>query len=140
MLADPRIAVTFSDHELLQTGGRTQYPDRVFSDNLARSGFAAPTVMMRRSALVPLWQSGLSVPAVLRQLSRSGWQVARHATPILLRSDTERPLCIVHAATEADAHRAAVEIRAAFTIGDEAPPKAPVVRRRVGPDKPLDQT
>ncbi|MBT5040509.1 MAG: thymidine phosphorylase [Rhodospirillaceae bacterium] len=56
------------------------------------------------------------------------------------RSDTERPLCIVHAATEADAHRAAVEIRAAFTIGDEAPPKAPVVRRRVGPDKPLDQT
>jgi len=91
MLADPRIAATFSDHELLQTGGRTQYPDRVFSDNLARSGFAAPTVMMRRSALVPLWQSGLSVPAVLRQLSRSGWQVARHATPILLRSDGERP-------------------------------------------------
>ena len=32
MLADPRIAATFSDHELLQTGGRTTYPDRVTHD------------------------------------------------------------------------------------------------------------
>ena len=91
MLADPRIAATFSDHELLQTGSCTQFPDRVSRDNLARSGFAAPTVMMRRSSLVPLWQSALTVPTLLRQLGRSGWQVARHATPILLRSDGERP-------------------------------------------------
>ena len=48
----------------------------------------------------------------------------------------EQPLCIVHAASETDANRAADEIRVAFTTGDEAPAKAPVVRRRVGPEQP----
>ena len=72
MLADPRIAATFSDHELLQTGGCTQYPDRVTHVNLARSGFAAPTTMVKRSALAPLWRAGLTIPALLRDISRSG--------------------------------------------------------------------
>ena len=58
MLADSRIAVTFSDHELLQSGGRTQYPDRVNSNGLARAGFVANTVMVKRSSLVPVWNRG----------------------------------------------------------------------------------
>src|SRR5690606_21834679 len=69
---------------------RTTYPDRVTHNNLARSGLAAPTTMVKLAALVPLWRSGMSVSALLRDLSRSGWQVARHATPILLRGDGEQ--------------------------------------------------
>jgi thymidine phosphorylase len=45
----------------------------------------------------------------------------------------EHPLCLIHAAGEADLERAAAAIAAAITIGDEAPPSAPVVRQRVGP-------
>ena len=48
----------------------------------------------------------------------------------------ERPLCIVHAASDTDAERALATIRAAMTIGDEAPPPAPTVRQRVGPPTP----
>lgn len=91
LLADPRIAATFSDHELLQTGGRTQYPDCVTRKNLARSGFEGQTVMLKRSALVPLWRSGMTVSGLLRELSCCGWQVARHGTPLLLRGASERP-------------------------------------------------
>jgi thymidine phosphorylase len=45
----------------------------------------------------------------------------------------EHPLCVIHAAGEADLERAAAAITAAITIGDEAPVPAPVVRQRVGP-------
>ncbi len=45
----------------------------------------------------------------------------------------EHPLCLIHAAGEAYLERAAAAIAAAITIGDEAPPSAPVVRQRVGP-------
>ena len=48
----------------------------------------------------------------------------------------ERPLCIIHAASDADAERAGSAIRAAVTIGDVAPPPAPNVRQRVGPPAP----
>jgi len=74
----------------MQTGGCTTYPDRVTHENLARSCLAAPTTMVKRSAMVPLWRAGLTIPALLRDLSRSGWQVARHATAILLRGDGEQ--------------------------------------------------
>jgi thymidine phosphorylase len=47
-----------------------------------------------------------------------------------------QPLCIVHAASEADAIRAGDSLRAAVTVGDEAPPPAPIVRQRVGPPPP----
>ena len=48
----------------------------------------------------------------------------------------ERPLCIIHAASDADAERAGSAIRAAVTISDVAPPPAPNVRQRVGPPAP----
>lgn len=47
-----------------------------------------------------------------------------------------QPLCVLHAANEVDAERAGETIRAAVTIGDEAPSPAPTVRRRVGPNPP----
>ncbi len=45
----------------------------------------------------------------------------------------DRPLCVIHAASVADAEHAGTTIRAAVTIGDEAPPPSPTVRQRVGP-------
>ncbi|MFP6777141.1 MAG: thymidine phosphorylase, partial [Alphaproteobacteria bacterium] len=45
----------------------------------------------------------------------------------------DRPFCVIHAASEADAERAGTTIRAAVTIGDQAAPPAPTVRQRVGP-------
>ena len=45
----------------------------------------------------------------------------------------DRPLCVIHAASVADAERASTTIRAAVTIGDQAPPPAPTVRQRIGP-------
>ncbi|MEE8173460.1 MAG: thymidine phosphorylase, partial [Alphaproteobacteria bacterium] len=47
----------------------------------------------------------------------------------------EQPLCVIHAASEADSLRAGEAIRTAVTIGDEAPPPAPAVRQRVGPSR-----
>jgi thymidine phosphorylase len=43
----------------------------------------------------------------------------------------EAPLCLVHAADEASAELAAVRVRAAFELGDEAAPSAPPVRERL---------
>ena len=48
----------------------------------------------------------------------------------------EHPLCAVHAANQADGERAFAAVRAAFTIGDEAPAATPAVRQRVGPPPP----
>ena len=45
----------------------------------------------------------------------------------------DRPFCVIHATSEADAERAGTTIRAAVTIGDQAAPPAPTVRQRVGP-------
>ena len=43
----------------------------------------------------------------------------------------DRPLCLVHARTAAQAEAAAAEFRAAVSIGDEPPPPAPVVLERI---------
>jgi thymidine phosphorylase len=42
-----------------------------------------------------------------------------------------RPLCLCHARTLGDAERAAAALRVAFTLGDAAPPDAPVVAERI---------
>jgi thymidine phosphorylase len=46
--------------------------------------------------------------------------------------DTERPLCLVHAAEEAAAAQAAARIRAAMTLADAPPPATSPVRERIG--------
>jgi thymidine phosphorylase len=43
----------------------------------------------------------------------------------------DRPLAVVHAASEAAAEQAAAELRAAITLGDEPPPPRPVVAARI---------
>jgi thymidine phosphorylase len=43
-----------------------------------------------------------------------------------------RPLCLVHAASEADAEAAAATLRAAVTIGDKPATIPPAVRQRIG--------
>ncbi|MDP7306810.1 MAG: thymidine phosphorylase [Roseibacillus sp.] len=44
---------------------------------------------------------------------------------------SERPLAVVHAASEEDAQQAAAEVCAAFTVGDGAPEAFPVIHQRV---------
>ena len=51
--------------------------------------------------------------------------------PIGAEVGPERPLCLVHARTPAQAQVAAAEIRAAITIADAPPPPAPVVLERI---------
>jgi hypothetical protein len=89
-LQDPLVGAAYSDHELLSTGGRTAYPARVTRDDLARSGLAAPTVMVRRSALAPLWERGLTTATVLRRMAGAGWQLAKHDAPLLFRGAADR--------------------------------------------------
>lgn len=85
------VGAVYSDHELLTTGGRTNYPDLVAADDLSRSGLDAPTVLVRRSALVEAWQSGDTLSKLLRNLARNGWQLCKHAVPALFRGGSERP-------------------------------------------------
>jgi hypothetical protein len=89
-LQDPLVGAAYSDHELLSTGGRTAYPATVTRDDLARSGFAAPAVMVRQSALAPLWERGLTTATVLRRMAAAGWQLAKHDAPLLVRGAAER--------------------------------------------------
>jgi hypothetical protein len=89
-LRNENVGAAYSDHELLSTGGRTAYPATVTRDDLARSGFAALTVMVRRSALVPLWEQDLTTATVLRRLATAGWQLVKHDTALLFRGATER--------------------------------------------------
>ena len=44
----------------------------------------------------------------------------------------DAPLAIVHARDQAAAARAEASLRAAYTVGDAAPPSAPVVCERIG--------
>lgn len=44
----------------------------------------------------------------------------------------DRPLCLVHAASEADADAVAADIRAAYTLADAAPAAGPIVIERIG--------
>jgi thymidine phosphorylase len=48
------------------------------------------------------------------------------------RVDKERPLGIVHAATEAQAEASAQALRQAYAVAESAPPEAPVVLARIG--------
>jgi thymidine phosphorylase len=51
--------------------------------------------------------------------------------PIGAEVGPDRPLCLVHARSAAQAEAAAMEVRAAVTVGDEPPALAPVVLERV---------
>ncbi len=51
--------------------------------------------------------------------------------PIGSEVGPDRPLCLVHARTAAQAEVAAAELRAAVTVADEAPAAAPVVLERL---------
>jgi thymidine phosphorylase len=51
--------------------------------------------------------------------------------PVGAEVGPERPLCLVHARTTAQAEAAAAEFRAAVTIADNPPPPAPVVLERI---------
>jgi thymidine phosphorylase len=51
--------------------------------------------------------------------------------PIGAEVGPERPLCLVHARTTAQAEAAAAEFRAAVTVADAPPPPAPVVLERI---------
>ncbi|MFV0443115.1 MAG: hypothetical protein ACK5Q5_06060 [Planctomycetaceae bacterium] len=84
------VGAVYSDHELLTTGGRTQYPEQVTSDDLARSGLEAPTALIRHSVLVEAWQAGDSNSGLLRRLARNGWQLRKHAVPVLFRGGNDR--------------------------------------------------
>ncbi len=51
--------------------------------------------------------------------------------PVGAQVGPDRPLAVVHAATEAAAEEAAAALRAAVTVGDEPPPPRPVVAGRI---------
>jgi thymidine phosphorylase len=46
--------------------------------------------------------------------------------------DQERPLAVVHAATETQAEAAAQALRQAYTISDQAPGETPLILERIG--------
>ncbi|MBT6441583.1 MAG: thymidine phosphorylase [Alphaproteobacteria bacterium] len=48
----------------------------------------------------------------------------------------ERPLCMVHARTEADADRVAAMLQAAFVLGETAPPETAIIAERIAPGAP----
>ena len=70
---------------LLTTEGRTQYPDQVTRDDLAKSGITAPTLLVRRSALVEAWQEDDSSDCFLKRLAQRGWPLRKHAATVLLK-------------------------------------------------------
>jgi thymidine phosphorylase len=52
--------------------------------------------------------------------------------PVGAEVGPDRPLAVVHAASEAAADEAVAALRAAVTVGDEPPPERPVVAGRIG--------
>ncbi len=54
-----------------------------------------------------------------------------HVAPIGAEVGPDRPLCLVHARTAAQAEAAAAEFRAAVTVGDGPPAAAPVILERL---------
>ncbi|RLM21708.1 thymidine phosphorylase [Brenneria alni] len=50
------------------------------------------------------------------------------------RVDSQRPLAVIHANTEAQWQQAANGVRAAITLGDKAAKKTPIIYRRMSPD------
>ncbi|WP_417850650.1 hypothetical protein [Thalassoglobus sp.] len=57
-LNKPEVGAVYSDHELIQTGERTDYPEQVTANDLARSGIQAPTLLVRSELLVAANYSG----------------------------------------------------------------------------------
>jgi thymidine phosphorylase len=51
--------------------------------------------------------------------------------PVGAEVGPDRPLAVVHAATEAAAEEAAAALRTAVTVGDEPPPPRPVIAGRI---------
>jgi len=51
--------------------------------------------------------------------------------PVGAEVGPDRPLCLVHARTAAQAEAAAAEVRAAITVADEPPERAPVILERL---------
>jgi thymidine phosphorylase len=51
--------------------------------------------------------------------------------PVGAEVGPSRPLCLVHARSVAQAEAAAMEVRAAITVGDEPPASTPVILERV---------
>jgi thymidine phosphorylase len=51
--------------------------------------------------------------------------------PVGAEVGPNRPLCLVHARTAAQAEAAAAQVRAAITIGDEPPAARPVILERI---------
>lgn len=85
----PEVGAVYSDHELIQTGERTDYPEHVTSNDLARSGIQAPTILVRREALVAANYSGKPLNVLLRNLSRSGWEISKHSGIVYVQSDRQ---------------------------------------------------
>lgn len=83
------VGAVYCDHELLKTGGRTNYPELVTGDDLARSGFEANTVLVRRSLLIEAWQPGDTIADLLRRIARRGWHLRKHVVPVLFRGGSE---------------------------------------------------
>ena len=82
-LNTPEVGAVYSDHELIQTGERTDYPEQVTANDLARSGIQAPTILVRREALVAANYLGEPLNVLLRKLARSGWELRKHSGTVL---------------------------------------------------------
>lgn len=86
-LHHPEVGAVYSDHELIQTGERTDYPEHVTANDLARSGIQAPTILVRREALVAVNYQSEPLNVLLRKLARSGWELRKHPGIIYAQSD-----------------------------------------------------
>ena len=81
------VGAVYSDHELIQTGEQTDYPEHVIANDLARSGIQAPTILVRREALVAAIYSGEPLNVLLRKIARSGWELRKHSGIVYVQSD-----------------------------------------------------
>jgi len=88
---DEGIGAVYSDHELVSTGAKTNYPDELTARGLSRSGIAASTILVRREALRAVHDPGGPLDVLLRQLSRSGWRLRKHPGIVYLNSTRSEP-------------------------------------------------
>lgn len=83
---DGGVGAVYSDHELVSTGAKTNYPDELSASGLSRSGIAAPTILVRREALSAVNDQGGPLDVLLHQLARSGWRLRKHPGIVYLNS------------------------------------------------------
>lgn len=86
-LNKPEAGAVYSDHELIQTGEQTGYPEYVTANDLARSGIQAPTILVRREALVAANYSREPLNVLLRNLSQSEWELRKHSGIVYVQSE-----------------------------------------------------